>query len=317
MMKTILLTAVGSASAASVNRQLQSAGHRVVGCDIYPQAWNSTSCEVNAFFQAVRTTDRAAYIAQMEEAVKREKVDFLIPLTDVEVDVLCREKARFAQMGCTVCTPNGAVTELCRDKLTMARVLDARGVCRTIPTRSPYGWYPQESDFPLMLKPQSGRSSQGQAVVRTMEAYLSALKARDDYIAQPFIEGSIFTVDVARDAHGNVQCLCREELLRTGNGLGTTVRILPGHALEGVCARIAEAANIVGVVNMEFIGRDGEYHFLEVNPRFSGGVGFSIAAGVDFAALEIAIFAGKAIGPRPDVREMTLARRFEPVITEK
>ena len=58
MMKTILLTAVGSASAASVNAQLQAAGHRVVGCDIYPQAWNCTSCEVNAFFQAVLLVER-------------------------------------------------------------------------------------------------------------------------------------------------------------------------------------------------------------------------------------------------------------------
>ena len=317
MMKTILLTAVGSASAASVNAQLQAAGHRVVGCDIYPQAWNCTSCEVNAFFQAVLTTDRAAYIAQMEEAVKREKVDFLIPLTDVEVDVLCREKARFAALGCTVCTPDEGVAALCRNKLDMAKMLSERGVCRTIPTRSPYGWEPEESDFPLMLKPLSGRSSQGLAVVRTKEAYHAALKNRADYIAQPFIEGGVFTIDVARDAHGNVQCLCREELLRTVNGLGTTVQIHPGHPLETICAKVAEAANIVGVVNMEFIGRGGEYYFLEVNPRFSGGVGFSIAAGVDFASLEIDIFQGKAIGARPDVYEMTLSRRFEPVITKK
>lgn len=317
MMKTILLTAVGSASAASVNQRLQAAGHRVVGCDIYPQAWNCVSNEVNAFFQAVLTTDRAAYIAQMEEAVKREHVDFLIPLTDVEVDVLCREKVRFAALGCTVCTPDEAVAQLCRNKLDMAKMLSERGVCRTIPTRSPYGWEPEESDFPIMLKPLNGRSSQGQAVVRTMEAYLSALNSRSDYIAQPFIEGSIFTVDVARDSHGNVQCLCREELLRTVNGLGTTVKIHPGHPLEAICAKAAEAAGIVGVVNMEFIGREGEYHFLEVNPRFSGGVGFSIAAGVDFANLELAIFEGKAIGERPEVRQMTLVRRFEPIITEK
>ena len=316
-MKTILLTAVGSASAASVNQQLHRAGHRVVGCDIYPQAWNCTSCEVDAFFQAVLTTDREAYIAQMEAAAEREHVNFLIPLTDVEVDVLCKEKERFSRLGCTVCTPDEAVAALCRNKLDMAQMLSEHSVCRTIPTRSPYGWEPEDGDFPLMLKPLHGRSSQGQAVVRTKEAYHSTLQSRDDYIAQPFIKGGIFTVDVARDRFGSVQCLCREELLRTVNGLGTTVRIHPGHPLESICAKVAEAAQIVGVVNMEFIGHGEEYYFLEVNPRFSGGVGFSIAAGVDFANLEIAIFEGKAIGERPEVRAMTLARRFEPVITEK
>ena len=167
-----------------------------------------------------------------------------------------------------------------------------------------------------MLKPVDGRSSQGQVVARDAQQYHAALAQRSDYIAQPFIEGSIFTVDVARDLYGNVQCLCREELLRTVNGLGTTVRILPGHPLEATCAAIAAQAGVVGVVNMEFICRGDEYYFLEVNPRFSGGVGFSIAAGVDFAAMEIACHEGECLPPAPALRPMTITRRIAPMITE-
>ena len=254
-MKTTLITAVGSASAATVLESLRALGHRVIGCDIYPQAWNVVSTEVDAFFQAVLATDEEAYVNQLMDAVEREKVDFLIPLTDLEVDVLCRCKANFASLGCTVCTPDEPAAQLCRDKQRMAEQLAKSAVCRTIPTRSPYGWEPQDSDFPMMLKPRSGRSSQGQAVVKTREAFDSALKSRSDYIAQPFIEGSVFTVDVARDLYGSTQCLVRQELLRTVNGLGTTVRILPGHPLEAICAAIAAQAGIIGVVNMERSGR--------------------------------------------------------------
>jgi len=316
-MKTTLLTAVGSSSAAAALESLKKLGHRVIGCDIYPQAWNITSCDVDAFFQALTVTDPAAYIRQMAQAVEREHVDYLIPLTDLEVDVLCRCKATFARMGCTICTPDEASALLCRDKLAMAQALSESGICRTIPTRSPYGWQPEEADYPLMLKPLHGRSSQGQAVVRTPEAFKLALSAREDYIAQPFIEGSVCTVDVARDLYGNVQCLVRRELLRTVNGLGTTVQILPGHPLEQICAAIAARAGIVGVVNMEFIVKDDAYWFLEVNPRFSGGVGFSLTAGVDFPALEIQCHEGEFIGPRAQVQPMTITRRIEHVITEK
>ena len=315
-MKTTLITAVGSASAATVLESLRAMGHRVIGCDIYPQAWNVVSTEVDAFFQAVLATDEEAYVNQLMDAVEREKVDFLIPLTDLEVDVLCRCKANFASLGCTVCTPDEPAAQLCRDKQRMAEQLAKSAVCRTIPTRSPYSWEPQDSDFPMMLKPRSGRSSQGQAVVKTREAFDSALKSRSDYIAQPFIEGSVFTVDVARDLYGSTQCLVRQELLRTVNGLGTTVRILPGHPLEAVCAAIAAQAGIVGVVNMEFIGHGDDYYFLEVNPRFSGGLGFSMAAGVDFSRLEILCHEGELIGRRADVREMVISRRVEMVITE-
>jgi len=315
-MKTTLLTAVGSASASSVIAQLKALGHRVIGCDIYPQAWNAASNEVDVFFQAVLSTDRDAYIRQMEEAVQREQIDFLIPLTDIEVDVLCSEKARFAALGCTVCTPDEPAVRLCRNKMDMAAALDMSGVCRTIPTASPYGREPLESEFPIMLKPVNGRSSQAQVIARNIDQYRAAIQNRDDYIAQPFIEGNIFTVEVARDLYGNVQALCRQELLRTVNGLGTTVRILPGHPLEETCAAIAQQAGIVGVVNMEFIGQGDDFYFLEVNPRFSGGVGFCIAAGVDFAALEIICHEGESIGPRPEVRPMTLTRRIQPMITE-
>ena len=314
-MKTTLLTAVGSASAASALHQLRAMGHRVIGCDIYPQAWNIVSCETDAFFQSVLATDPEAYIAQMTEAVEREHIDYLIPLTDVEVDVLCGKKADFAKLGCTICTPDEPAARLCRDKMKMAQEL--QGICQTIPTRSPYGWEPEEADFPLMLKPVHGRSSQGQAVVRTREAFRQALSQRDDYIAQPYLDGNIYTVDVARDLYGNVQCLTRCELLRTVNGLGTTVRILPGHELEKVCAAIADCAGIVGAVNMEFIGHGDQYFFLEVNPRFSGGLGFSEAAGVDFAKLEILCHEGEFIGQRPAVKEMTITRRVEMVVTER
>ena len=136
-MKTVLLTAVGSASAPAVIQRLRLLGCRVVGCDIYPQSWNAAACEVDAFFQAVYATDEAAYVHQMEEAVRREHVDYLIPLTDLEVDALCGLKARFAALGCVLCVPDESPARLCRDKRAMSELLSQKGVCRTIPTRSP------------------------------------------------------------------------------------------------------------------------------------------------------------------------------------
>ena len=89
------------------------------------------------------------------------------------------------------------------------------------------------------------------------------------------------------------------------------------HALEALCARIAAHAGIVGVVNMEFIVRGNECWFLEVNPRFSGGLGFSLAAGVDFTACEIACHDGDLLSPPVCVQPMTIVRRTEMTITEK
>ena len=308
-MKTILLTAVGSTSAMPALLRYRAAGMRVIACDIYPREWNAASLAADDFFQALTVRDETAYVQQMLDAVRRYHVDALIPLTDVEVDVLCSRKAEFLALGCLLCTPEEAVVRLCRDKMAMAQRLESAGVCRTIPT---YGTSSDSlPDFPLMLKPRSGRSSQGQAVVHNREELTNVLTRRDDYIIQPFLSGNIFTVDVARDAAGQVQALAREELLRTGNGLGTTVQIYESHPLEAVCAAIAEEIGLVGVVNMEFIHHRDTYAFLEVNPRFSGGTGFSLKAGMDTPMLMLACHQGQPIGQRAEAHTGIYTRQVE------
>ena len=313
-MNTTLITAAGSAAALPTLQSLRALGRRVVACDIYPRAWNAACMEADDFFEAVRATDADAYAAQLLSAVRRYGLDEIIPLTDVEVDALCARKAAFLALGCVLCMPNEPAARLCRDKKRMAETI--KDLCNVIPTFSPYGMEPKDEDFPMMLKPVSGRSSQGQAIVRDRAAFASALSARADYIAQPYLTGDVLTVDVARDAFGNVLALARRELLRTVNGLGTTVRTLPEHPLNATCARIAERAGVVGVVNMEFIEHGGRYWFLEVNPRFSGGVGFSAKAGMDMAAMALACYHGKALDARAAAREMTLTRRVELFQTE-
>ncbi len=309
-MKTVLLTAVGSASAITAVRRYQAAGLKVIACDIYPREWNAAALAADVFFQALTVADENAYVQQMLSAVREHHVDALIPLTDLEVDVLCSRKAEFLALGCVLCVPEESAVRLCRDKLGMAHRLDAATVCRTIPTYE-VSRIPDDAAFPMMLKPRSGRSSQGQAVVHNAQELRSAAARRDDYIAQPFIEGNIFTVDVARDAAGHVQALARQELLRTGNGLGTTVEVYQSHPLEAVCAAIAKEIDLVGVVNMEFIHHGDDFYFLEVNPRFSGGMGFSSKAGMDVSMLMLACHQGQAIGQRAEVRPRVYTRQIE------
>ena len=313
-MQTVLLTAIGSASANAAHQGLKAAGYRVIGCDIYPEAWNVNAGEMDAFFNVPLATDAEAYADTLLNAVAAYGIDFIIPLTDVEVDALCAHKERFRAAGATVCCPDAAVADLCRNKLRMARELDAAGVCRVIPTFTSET-LPPGIPFPLMLKPLRGRSSQAQAVVRTQEELSQTLRLRDDYILQPYLPGEVYTVDCARDTAGNVVTLTRRERLRTMNGLGTAVEICPGHALDAVCARILAYANLCGVVNMEFIHHEGTFYFLEVNPRFSGGVGFSALAGYDFATAMLRCHQNLPLEPPPAFRPMTLAQRYEMRIT--
>ena len=221
-MKTVLLTAVGSASAHAAYASLKAAGYRVVGCDIYPEAWNVNAGEMDAFDNVPPAADADAYADALLTIARSRKADFILPLTDVEVDALCGRKRAFRAAGVTVCCPDEPVADLCRDKLRMARMLGAAGVCAVIPTYTA-GSLPAKVAFPLLLKPLRGRSSEGKRIVAGREELRFALGQREDYIIQPFLEGDIYTVDCARDERGGAVTLTRRERLRTVNGLGTAV----------------------------------------------------------------------------------------------
>ena len=108
-MSRILLTAIGSMAAAPVARRYQALGHTVFGCDIYPREWTPLAGEID-FFQARLATEGEPYVEQLKEAVRRDGLDFLIPLTDPEVDALAPRKAEFRALGCRVIvtTANGS-----------------------------------------------------------------------------------------------------------------------------------------------------------------------------------------------------------------
>ena len=372
-MSRILLTAVGSMAAGPAARRYQALGHTVFGCDIYPREWTPLAGELD-FFQARLATEGEPYVEQLKEAVRRDRLDFLIPLTDPEVDALSPRKAEFRALGCTVCVPEEPVAALCRRKDRMNRFLaekqvchsqsknselavgarkqrcaglremccgtgfrgsapitpaggsasctspffDApRQVCRLIPTESAVPGQPCPFPFPVIIKPRSGRSSMGQAVAADEKNYQTALAGREDCIVQPFLEGAVFCVDVARDSAGQVRAAARQELLRNKSGLGMTVEVLPGHPLEAVCAAIAEAVGLVGVVNMEFIRHGDEFFFLEVNPRFSGGLGFSMAAGMDFAEMMLLCHSGGSVEAFPAAPKHALLARESQIILTK
>ncbi len=325
--KTVVVTAIGSFSAGVVIETCRREGYRVVGCDIYPAHWVVNSRDVDVFYQAPYATDPQAYRQFLIELCKKEEARLLLPLTDVEIDVLHQWPEAERELGVTICVSAPSTVALCRDKGSMERFLADKAICTTIPGRclqevmdAEAGDSYEKLAYPLVLKPVDGRSSQGLRVVEDAgEMELAVEKCRtavDKYLVQPKISGNITTVDVVRcPKTGQVVCLPRRELLRTLNGAGTSVEIYRDERLEAQCRELAQALDIRGCVNFEFIehvGEDGsvQWYFLECNPRFSGGVAFSCMAGYDMVKNHLSCFEGRGIEPMGQIGGQFIARRY-------
>ena len=132
------------------------------------------------------------------------------------------------------------------------------------------------------------------------------------YIAQPLIRGRVVTVDILRDRFGNTASIPREELLRTPNGAGLSVRVFQDRNFQRVCEYLAERLNVLGCVNFEFIRGEGSgvYYFVECNPRFSGGVAFTELSGFPAVEESLRIFDGERLRTDYPLRYGYFTRKY-------
>lgn len=71
-METVLITAIGSASADITIKSLHQNGYRVIGTDIYPGNWLADSKSVDCFAQVPSTTDSKKYIHRLLDICEKE-----------------------------------------------------------------------------------------------------------------------------------------------------------------------------------------------------------------------------------------------------
>ena len=315
----ILVTAIGSFSADIVIKKLKKNGNKVFGCDIYPKEWIVDSHNVDAFFQSPYASNEECYLKFIQDITKKNNITYILPSTDIEVDVLNKYRNILEKDNLKLCISESKTIQICRDKLKLQQYLKNNGICNTIPTQKLDNVNVQLLSYPVVCKPINGRSSQGLRYIcdeKEMQYYCENMK-EENIIVQPKIQGNIITADVIRHSSSKqVVVLLRKELLRTINGAGTSVCTFSEEKLEQLCKKIANILDINGCVNFEFIlDQNNNYYFLECNPRFSGGVEFSCISGYDCINNHFKCFIDNHIDEKGEYVSQYIARKYEEYIT--
>lgn len=312
----ILITAIGSFSADCVIRVLKQSGFYVVGSDIYPVEWHFESTLCDKVYQVSLATKGKAYIKDLLTIIEDENIKGIIPLTDIEIDVINLYRPAFEKLGVVIYTQSTKTLSIARDKNYLSEFFskdDLVKVPKFINSKS------LTNDFilPAIAKPINGRSSEGIVRIQSREE-LSTFRGRDNYIIQEFLEGTICTVDYIRDNCGNDFLVPREELLRTKNGAGITVRVFSNTKLDRIVSHIGETIGVVGCVNMEFIMNNDDFILIDINPRFSAGVAFSNFIGYDMVLNHVKAINGGSINEGCCFKEQILCKHYsEKLLTPK
>jgi carbamoyl-phosphate synthase large subunit len=262
--------------------------------DQQPMAPALQSADVAQVVSAV-TSDE--YVESLLDYCRRHEVAALIPLIDPELPTIAGAAERFAQLGTTAVISSPDVVRVASDKVLTHDFLRRHGfqtprILDGDELRSPR--------FPLFAKPRHGSSSHGTGRIDTSEDLQYFLRGDADCVIQEFVHGVEHTVDVFADFEGRPRCAVprRRHEVRAGEvSKGQTVR---HERMMAESSRLVEAlGGCKGVITIQcFLTPDQGLVFIEINPRFGGGVPLSIRAGADSPRWILELLLGR----RPDIR---------------
>lgn len=306
-----LVTAIGSMSAEAVITGLaRRKGVRVFGCNTQPREWVAASRLLDGFCQVPPASDQAAYLSELILICRRVGITHVVALTDPEIDVLSANAKVFLDEGIMLCIPPCEAVRRSRDKMEIYNTFSG-SLVTPIPTLGLDSPRAGELGYPLLAKPKNGRSSEGKTNIPDADA-LAFWRVRlpaDQYIVQPFIKGDVFVTDIVADAHVSAW-VTRQELVRTPNGAGLTVKVHPGHACGKLAKQVYRTLGLKGCVNIEFLVSAEGVFLMDVNPRFSAGVAFSVLSGYDMVDNHVRCFAGEQLDECGDISGALYTRGF-------
>lgn len=260
--------------------------------------------DVNPLSPAVHLADRwyevpltsdPAYIEAVLAICRTERVDLVIPTIDDELVLFGDARSRFDACGVQVAVSPSLTSGICNDKYRTAVALRAAGVSAadTVLPNQLIG----APAFPLFIKPRVGRGGVGAFPVSTQRQLDFFLEYVGDPIIQEYLDGPEFTIDMLCDFGGRPLAIVPRERVVIRAGVIDRGRTVRDPLLLDLAQAVARALVFFGPVNIQCRVVSGRPIVFEINPRFSGGIPLTIAAGADFPRMLIQLARGHRVPP--------------------
>ncbi len=267
-------------------------GGRVIVTDINPL---SPAVHVADRAYLVPLSDAPGYLDEIWSICDAEDVGLVIPTIDDELEIFAGARDRFLARGVRVAVSSPDTARICNDKFATCVHLRTRGVAAAetfLPST-----VPPSPHYPLFVKPRVGRGGVGAYRVRNARELAFFV----DYVAEPvvqqYLDGREFTIDVLCDWQGQIVSVVPRERVVIRAGVIDRGRTSNDPALIALAVAVADALPFAGAVNIQCRVVKGRPVVFEINPRFSGGIPLTIAAGADFPGMLVDLANGREVRP--------------------
>jgi carbamoyl-phosphate synthase large subunit len=269
-------------------------GGRVVTTDMNPM---SPALYFGHKHYIVPLTADKHYIPIIESICHAESVSLVIPTIDDELPIFGRALSLFEQAAIDVAVSSERTSNVCNDKYETYLFCRANGI------NAPTTWLrtdvrPEGLRYPVYVKPRFGRGSVNVFAVKNEAQLRLFLEYVPDAIIQDYVSGTEFTVDVLCNLSGRVLSIVPRERLVIRAGVSDRGVTRKHPEVMAFAKEVAEKLQIIGPANIQCKWDGNSVSLIEVNPRFSGGIPLTIAAGADFPAWLVQLKAGIHVAPQ-------------------
>lgn len=271
----------------------------VYGADISDSAPALCFCDQTVIVPRINHPD---YIPFLLEICAKEKIDGLIPTIDTDLLLLAQNKEKFRAIGTQVFISATDKIALCRDKRLTADYFHSVGLESPSPVDDVKKY---AGGFPAFIKPKDGSSSIFAYKVNNAQELASYAAQVPDYIIQPFIGGTEYTVDIFCDLAGNPVFITPRIRLAVRAGEVLKTQIVQDQQIIEEMKQLLKDYKPCGAITVQLIRQDdtGVDYYIEINPRFGGGAPLTIKAGADSAQALMQLLQGKSLTYQPNAAE--------------
>ncbi|MDZ7821453.1 MAG: ATP-grasp domain-containing protein [Candidatus Marinimicrobia bacterium] len=308
---------------------LTSVGRRTYMVEYFKEALNHTGLvhaanSVETY--AMKVADRSvvtpliynsSYIGFLLDYCLTNKVEAIIPLFDIDLPILSRNKDEFAANGITIVVADPDFIKICNDKWFTFNFFKSNRFRVPETYLSLSSALEAVSDniiqYPLIIKPRWGMGSIGifqadnreelkmfyrktlNSINGSYLKYESQKAPEDSVIIQEKLCGGEYGIDIFNDLDGRLLTCVPKKKLAMRAGETDSAEILENRKLFEIGKTISSLAKHIGNLDIDCFFIENEFYVLEMNCRFGGQYPFSHMAGVNFPKALIHMLLGKKV----------------------
>lgn len=259
----------------------------------------------------VPPVDDPGYVPALVRLAGELEVKAVVPLTDLDIEVLARARADFAEVGATLFTPDPEIAHAMHDKYLAHRMFQELG----LPSPSTYtaDELPDDLDFPMLVKPRLG--SGGRNIYKAnnraeLSFFLNYVP--EAVMVQRFMSGDELSIDILCDLEGRCLNAIPRTMLESRGGESIKGETIRDDELIALGRRVGESLPCRGPATVQCF-RDPEWGIglTDVNCRFGGAFPAPMYAGGSYPELIVRMARGERVEPRiGDFKEGVIFTRY-------